>query len=58
MMGINGLSSFLYVGGDKPHTKSEGLRLLTLVKPFCIENTYFYIKHTLANNITVSEKQQ
>jgi len=56
-MGINKLLSCLYARGDKPHGGSEGL-ILTLVKPHCLENTCFYIKDALANNITASEKQQ
>lgn len=55
-MGINKLLSCLFAGGDKPHTRSEGL-VLTLVKPHCMENTYFYVKDTLAKNISASEKQ-
>lgn len=57
MMDINKLFSCLYAGGDKPDTRSESLMLI-LVKPHCMENTYFYIKDTLANNMTASEKQQ
>lgn len=26
--------------------------MLSLVKPHCMENTYFYVKETFANNIT------
>lgn len=32
--------------------------MLTLVKPHCMENTYFYVKDMLSENITASEKQQ
>lgn len=32
--------------------------MLTLVKPHCMENTYFYVKHMLSDNTTASEKQQ
>lgn len=57
MAGTNKLLSCLSAGGDKPYTKPEHL-MLTLVKPHCMENTYFYVKDMLSDNITASEQQQ
>lgn len=55
MIGINKLLSCLYAGGDKLHTGSE-IPMLSLIKPHCMENAYFYVKETLANSITAHLK--